>query len=103
MQQKQLNVADEFASLGDALNKLISDIRAKKSATQIATDVFPGLMQAVMGMDQMIGDIKLVDNQVYIIKSIADAFEPAVAAKLVSTGQPAALPAAEVQGVSDGK
>lgn len=80
MQAVQLNVSDEMKALGDALGQLIGDIKAKKSVAQIAADVLPGLLVAVGGMSAMGADIKLVDNQVFLLKSIVGALEPAPAA-----------------------
>lgn len=77
MQTVSLNVDDEIKSLGDSLGLLISDLKAKKSVTQIAADVLPGLLGAI-GQFQAAGvDIKKVDNQVYLAKVLAMALEPA--------------------------
>jgi hypothetical protein len=75
MKQVQLNVDDEFAAAGDAVKSLISDIKAKKSITEIAANALPNLIAAVGGYSSMAADVKKVDNQVYLIKSIADALE----------------------------
>lgn len=79
MQQVQLNVDDEVKSVADALKVLIADIQAKKPIAQIAADVLPALLSA-MGSYQSVGaDIKKVDNQVYLVKCLAEALEPAPA------------------------
>lgn len=80
MQQVQLNVADEIKALGDSLKSLIADIKAKKSIAEIAGDVLPQLIGAVGGFQSMGADIKLVDNQLYILRSILEPLEPAPAA-----------------------
>ncbi len=75
MQSVQLNVADEVKALGDALKGLISDIKAKKSVAIIAADALPGFMAAIGGYASMSADIKLVDDQVYLVKCLAEAAE----------------------------
>lgn len=77
MQQVQLQVADEVKAVADAMALLITDIKAKKSATQILTDTLPGIMTAVEGLGAMSADLKKVDDQVYLIKSLLGALEPA--------------------------
>lgn len=79
MQQVTLNVSDEYKALGDALNGLISDIKAKKTAVQDLQDLLAPLLGAVAGLQNLGADVKLVDNQVYLIRSIASALEPAPA------------------------
>lgn len=76
----ELQVADEVKALGDALKGIIVDIKAKKAIAQIATDALPGLLSAVGAFASIGADVKLVDNQVYLIKSLADALEPQPAA-----------------------
>lgn len=80
MQVVQLNVADEVKALGDALAIIVLDVKAKKGVAQIATDALPGLLAAIGGMANIGADIKLVDNQVYLIKALAQALEPQPAA-----------------------
>lgn len=77
MQQVPLSVDDEIKSLGDALGILVADIKAKKSITQIAADSLPGLLSAVGGYQAAAVDIKKVDNQVYLLRALAQALEPA--------------------------
>ena len=77
MQQVELQVADEIKALGDAISGIIVDIKAKKSIAQIASDALPGLLQAVGGMQSLGADVKLVDNQVYLVRCLAQALEPA--------------------------
>lgn len=75
MQTKNLQVADEVAALGDGLKALIVDIKAKKGATAIASDVLTDLVSAVSGYQNIGADLKTVDDQVYLVKCIAEAFE----------------------------
>lgn len=75
MQQVQLSVADEVKALGDAISGIVSDVKAKKSVAQIAADALPGLLQAVGGMQSLGADAKLIDNQVYLVKCLAQALE----------------------------
>lgn len=79
MQQVQLNVDDEMKAAGDALSLLIIDIKAGKAIAAIAGDVLPGLIAAIGGYANMGADIKKVDNQVYILRCLAGALEPAPA------------------------
>ncbi len=75
MQPVQLSVDDEVKGLGDSLKALIVDIKAKKSAMQITTDVLPGVIAGVTGISTLGADLKKVDNQVYLAKCIAEALE----------------------------
>jgi hypothetical protein len=77
MQQVSLQVADEIKALGDALALLIGDIKAGKPAAGIAADVLPALLPAISGLQAIGLDIKLPENQVYIIYALAKALEPA--------------------------
>jgi hypothetical protein len=76
MKQVQLNVDDEFAAAGDAIKVLIADIKAGKSIAVITGDALPNLIVAIGGYANMAADVKKVDNQIYLVKSIADALEP---------------------------
>lgn len=79
MQQVTLNVSDEFKALGDALAVLISDIKAGKTVVQDLSDAVSGLIPVIGALSAMPADIKLVDNQVYLIKALATALEPVAA------------------------
>lgn len=79
MQQVQLQVDDEMKAAGDALGLLIADIKAGKTVAQIAADVLPGLVSAVGGYASMATDIKKPDNQLYLLRGILAAVEPAPA------------------------
>lgn len=70
MQTKTLNVADEIAALGDALQALIGDIVAKKSVAQITTDVLPNVIAAVSGYSAIGTDIALADDDAYLVRAI---------------------------------
>lgn len=78
MQSVPLSVDDEVKSLGDALSMLVSDIKAKKGTAAIIGDALPLLMSAVAGYAAIGADIKKLDNQVYLLKCLAGALEPAV-------------------------
>jgi hypothetical protein len=78
VQNKTLNVDDEYAALGDGIHDLIAGIKGKKPVTEIVSDVLPDLVAAVGGLANLGKDIKKVDNQVYLVKCIADALEPKV-------------------------
>lgn len=71
-----LNVDDEFAALGDAIGVLIADIKAGKSALVDLEDAIAKLVPAVGAFQNIAVDVKKVDNQVYLVKAIADALEP---------------------------
>lgn len=76
MQTITLNVDDEVKALGDALAVAIVDVRAKAPVGQDITDVVGKLVPALTGIANFAGDIKKVDNQVSLIKALADALEP---------------------------
>lgn len=76
MQPVQLQVDDEVKALGDSLQALIVDIKAKKATAAIVSDVLPGVIAAVGGFQALGADLKKVDNQVYLARSIALALEP---------------------------
>lgn len=76
---KEIQVADEVAAIGDAVKALVLDIKAKKEVAVIVADVLPKLMTAVSAFQALGADLKKVDNQVYLVKCLAEAFEPAVA------------------------
>lgn len=75
MQQVILNVDSEFKAAGDLIYTLIKDIKAGKNVAEIAADVLPTLMIAVSGYSAFAADVKKVDNQVYLVKALADALE----------------------------
>lgn len=75
VQQVTLNVDDEIKALGDALATLISDIKAKKSVAQIASDLLPGLMAAVSGYQNIGGDLKKVDDQTFLVHALSKALQ----------------------------
>ena len=72
---KILKVDAEFAALGDALASVLSDIKAKKSIGEDFSDALAILLPALSGLASFLGDVKKVDNQVYLIKCLADALE----------------------------
>jgi hypothetical protein len=79
MQTVQLQVDDEIKAVADAIGGLISDIKAGKTVVQDLTDALMALVPAVSALQALPADIKKVDNQVYILKSLGDALEPKVA------------------------
>ena len=80
MQTVTLSVSDEFVALGNALGGLIADIKAGKSALQDVEDAFTNLVGALGALEKVATDIKAQDNQVYLLKCILQAVEPAQAA-----------------------
>lgn len=79
MQSVQMNVDDEFFAAGDAIGILIADISAKKDVATITADALPKVVQAIAGYANFAADIKKVDNQLYLLRSILNAVEPAPA------------------------
>ncbi len=77
MQTVPLSVDDEMKAVGDAFKVLIVDIMAKKGIATITTDALPLLLSAIGGLQSMGVDIRKVDNQVYLLRCIAEALEPA--------------------------
>lgn len=83
MQQVVLQVDDEYVAFGQALKNLIGDIKAKKSVMQDITDFASPLIGSLGSIANAGADIKKVDNEVYLLKCIAEAAEapaPAVVA-----------------------
>ena len=81
MQQVILEVSDEVKALADALGLMVADIKAGKAAAAIVADCLPGLVAAVGGYAAAAADIKLVDNQIYLLRVLAQTLEaPAPAA-----------------------
>lgn len=73
----EMKVDDEFVAAGDAIGGLIGDISAKKSWTEVTANALPRLMSAVSGYAAFATDIKKVDNQMYLLRQILLAVEPA--------------------------
>jgi hypothetical protein len=78
MQPVTLNVDDEVKALADALASLASDVKNKKAIGNIVADVLPALLPAAAGLGSIGSDIQKVDNQVYVIYSLAKALEAPV-------------------------
>ncbi len=70
MQAVQLNVADEVKALGDALQALIADLKAKKSIAQIGADILPALLSGIGGVANIGADLNLADNDAYLARAI---------------------------------
>lgn len=77
MKQVTMNVDDEFAAAGDLIAILIADISAKKDVATIAADALPKAIAVVGAYQNFAADIKKVDNQLYLLKVILGALEPA--------------------------
>lgn len=67
--------AAEVQALGQALNVMLSDIKAGKAITVIATDALPSLLAAATAFQNLGADAKLAANQAYLAYSIAAAYE----------------------------
>jgi hypothetical protein len=80
MQTVQLNVSDEFVAFGTAINGLIADIKAGKTAVQDVEDAFASLVGALGALDKIAVDIKAPSNQAYLLLQILTAVEPVQAA-----------------------
>lgn len=74
-QQVSLTVDDEVKALGDAIAGLIADIKGKKALSAVLADSIPNLMAAVGGFAAFGGDLKKGDNQIYLVKCIAEPLE----------------------------
>jgi hypothetical protein len=75
-QQVVLNVDDEVKVLGDVIGGLIADVKAGKTVLQDFEDAIAQLVVSVSAFSNLGADIKKVDNQAYLLKSLADALEP---------------------------
>jgi hypothetical protein len=75
-----LSVSPEFVAAGSAIGSIIADVVAKKTAAVVAGDALPNLIAAVGEYSAFATDIKLVDNQVYLLRCILLAVEPAAPA-----------------------
>lgn len=75
-QQVILNVDDEVKVLGDVVAMLISDVKAGKTVLQDFEDAIGQLVVSVSAFANINVDLKKVDNQAYLLKSLADSLEP---------------------------
>lgn len=84
MQEVVLKVDDEYVAVGQSLKNLIADIKAKKSVMQDVQDFASPLIGAIGSLAAAGVDIKKVDNEVYLLKCIADAAEAPAPAPIVA-------------------
>lgn len=85
MQAVTLNVDDEIKALADAVGTLFADIKAGKTLAQDLTDALGGVVAGVTGLANIVGDIKKVDNQTYLLHAILTQLEPVVPATTPAT------------------
>lgn len=89
MKTVTITVPDEIESLGTALLLLAADIKAGKSAVEIAGDVLPGLMAAGLQLQNLGADFKSPEVHAYlgsVMARLADVFTaPAPAAAPATT------------------
>lgn len=79
-QQVLLLVDDEYMAVGQSLKNLITDIKLKKSVMQDVQDFASPLIGAIGSLASAGADIKKVDNEIYLLKCIAEAAEAPVPA-----------------------
>lgn len=76
MAQIELLVDDEFKAAGDLLALLVKDLKAGKGVAELTADVLPQLIAVIGAYSKLAEDVKKVDNQVYLLKSLMASLEP---------------------------
>jgi hypothetical protein len=91
MQSVQLNVADECKNLGDAIAAVIKQAKVPGSTLiQDAEAALPPLLAAAASIANIGADIKLPENQAYIIYAVLGALEPQASPPVPPAPTPAA-------------